>query len=242
MREPARRAARPAPSLAAGPARRPAGAAPSPHARLLVVGQAVGNRSLARALHAAGGDFLQRWKQSANAEGACGYFVRRRVFTGPTASKKGVIVQKITRAFDVKKVSDGSSLSGSGLDAYVTDPASSVHAGVAEYWEAFDVGKREGTVTDVWGIPSLMPQGSNGKDTTKGSFVMTGSAAYYDGVTAADLGFTSVGCPVSGVVPSLTSAPNVSGQTKLGNDLDYKVTVTWDSSSDDTLYSKVVDA
>ena len=195
-----------------------------------------------RSLHALGGDFRHSMVQTADKEGLCGYFVRVRKLHGPTSSKTGVIVQKINRTFDVKKTADGSALAGATLNAYVTDPDSSVHADVTEYWEAFDIKTRDGTVRDTWGLPALIPaKGSDGKNTTKGSFLMTGTASYYDGVTAAGLGFTGAAVAVSGTVPSMAIAPTVVSGTKLGGDVTYQVAVTWDSSSDATLYSKVVD-
>src|SRR5688500_13361974 len=77
-------------------------------------------------------------------EGPCGNFERRRTWRVANPVQ-GIIVQKIDRTFNVH--SAAGPLAGAALDAYVTDPGSSVHATQTTYWEAWTV-DATGAVSD----------------------------------------------------------------------------------------------
>lgn len=171
-------------------------------------------------------------------EGACGWFARSRQWRVANP-RRGVIIQKVTREFDVESYDDASgtwsTLSGTALDAYVTDPDSSVCATDEEYWEVWKV-RADGRVEqniDTFGLCSLIPDktAANFANTTRGSFTMTGVAAFYPTSDEPDeLGFTEGAVEAAGELLSTTTDPT-GGLTASPGTVTFTVTVTWDSTS-----------
>jgi len=172
-------------------------------------------------------------------EGECGGFERRRTLSVNPA-QQGVIVQEINRVFAVEQW-DGTAwvpLPTASIDAYVTAKGSSVHATVGRYWELWEV-DAQGNVSDgaedTFGLPSIIP-GRKRKDTTRGSYTITGSAVFYPTAAApGTLGFTRGGAaPAGGLFSTLTDpSGSLSGLTATGHPVTCRVDVTWDSSAAD---------
>ncbi|MFJ9690710.1 DUF4157 domain-containing protein [Kitasatospora sp. NPDC101183] len=179
-------------------------------------------------------------------EGECGYFERRRALS-VNPPQQGVIVQEITRVFDVKEW-DGQgwvALPDTAIDGYVTAKNSSVNATVGRYWELWQV-DAQGNVSDggedTFGLPSIIP-GRKRVNTTQGSYTITGDAVFYPTAAApATLGFTRGGAaPAGGLFSTLTDpsgAIAAAGLTPTGQAVRCRVRVEWDSSSADR-YSDV---
>lgn len=176
-------------------------------------------------------------------EGVCGNFSRVRDWN-VTNPVQGLIIQKVTRTFTVERSIPGTGwtpITGAALDAYVTDPDSTVHATVGQYWELWTV-DAHGTVSDggddTFALCSLIADGTQHHDTTKGSFVISGEARFYStGTAPAALGFTRGGGGVEvagGLYSRLTDpagAISAAGLTTVSQPVTFTVTVTWDSTS-----------
>jgi hypothetical protein len=177
-------------------------------------------------------------------EGLCGYFVRARTWNLANAVK-GLVIQKVTRTFNVEAHQGGgvwASISGTALDNYVTDPNASVHATDTEYWEVWEVGPRGGFTPknkkDTFALTSLIPDANSVTDSTKGSFVIRGEAYFYPtDKSPADLGF-GTNVAAAGGLFSRASDPasdlTTNGVTAVGSAVIYTVTVTWDSTDSTT--------
>lgn len=181
-------------------------------------------------------------------EGLCGNFQRVRQWNVANPVQ-GVIVQEVWRTFRVRTVIGGAALAGAALDAYVTDPRSSVHATETHYWELWQV-TGAGVVSDggndTFGLCSLIPWNGPGpirnrdiERTTKGSFVMRGLAQFYPTAAApATFGFARNGVAAAGGLFSSLVAP-VGLPAAVGATVDYRVTVKWNSGKRTKRYSTV---
>lgn len=241
------RRARPARSAAAPARQPPRRAKTAGPAALLQSRLAAGNAAVSRwvaggrrPVAARGGANLEHSAAWGKEEAECGNFRRDRTFTPPDG-KTGVIVQKITRTFDVTRLDTGAKIDGAQIDTYCTEPGSAPHATDTQYWEAWDVTKAGETHDDAWQLcsiapdPATLPPDGNGKpdfrNTTRGTFAMRGTAGFYDGITASSLGMRrgAVGC--AGGLPSATGDPAPAGQ--VGPAVVYGLDVVWDSSVQD---------
>lgn len=174
-------------------------------------------------------------------EGLCGNFARARTWNVANPVK-GLIIQKVTRVFNVEAFQNGSwtSISGANLDAYVTEPGSSVHATTTEYWEVWAVGPRGGFGADgkkdTFGLASLIPAANTGADTTKGTYRISGEAHFYPtDKEPADLGFARGAVQAAGGLFSRTTNPagdlTSAGVTASGSAVSYTVNVSWNSTT-----------
>lgn len=168
-------------------------------------------------------------------EGICGNFKRTRKWNLRNG-KKGLIIQKVTRTFVVESY-DGTTQTWSpnaALDAYVTDPGSSVHATETQYWEAWTV-SNNGTVVkneDSFSLCSLIPDpaAASYANTTKGTFTICGEAYYYPtNSTAASLGFAADTVGAAGDLLSTTNDPGAPGAVAYGPVM-FTCVSTWDST------------
>jgi len=147
-----------------------------------------------------------------------------------------VIVQKVTKTIDIKKVSSPTvAMSAAEIDLYVTDPSSSTNlAGQMVYWELWRVGPRGGitpTNEDCFGLCAIIPRAGGTQDTTLGTFTMKGEAAFYaTTATDATLGFTANGVAAAGGLASTTADPTRNLPAPTSNVVTRTVAVTWDSS------------
>lgn len=188
------------------------------------------------------------FRKGDNEEGYCGNFkrVRRWQVNNPV---RGVIVQHVTRTFDVTLVQTGQPLAAAALDGYVTDPGSAVHGQVTQYWELWLV-SADGEVSDggddTFGLCSIIPAAAQLWNTTRGVFTIAGTARFYPCASTPDqLGFqpgddTSVagGLPWSRTDP--TEQLRAAGLTASGDPVRYTVRSRWDSS-DGTTHPRSVD-
>ncbi|MGW7225075.1 eCIS core domain-containing protein [Streptomyces cyaneofuscatus] len=179
-------------------------------------------------------------------EGECGYFERRRRLS-VNPPQQGLIIQEINRVFAVQQW-DGSAwtaLPAANIDSYVTAQGSDVFATVGRYWELWIV-DAQGNVSDggedTFSLASIIP-GRKRKDTTRGTYTITGDAAFYPTTVAPGaLGFTQGGAgPAGGLFSTLTDpsgAIAASGLVATGQPVHCQVHVAWDSSAPDR-YSTV---
>jgi hypothetical protein len=183
------------------------------------------------------GPALSAYLDGAGTESPCGGFTRKRRWrvTDPVA---GVIIQEVTRTFAVEHLDNTgtwTAIGGDALDAYVTDPASSVEAGCTHYWELWRV-RADGTIIhneDKFTLCSLIPDANARANTTRGSFTITGVAAFYEtDETPTDLGFTQNSVAAAGMLFARDSDPagDISHLDPVGDTVTYTVTSTWDSS------------
>jgi len=174
-------------------------------------------------------------------EGECGYFERRRQLS-VNPPQQGLIIQEINRVFAVEEW-DGSAwtaLPSANIDAYVTAKASNVFATVGRYWELWVV-DAQGNVSDggedTFSLASIIP-GRKRKDTTRGTYTITGDAAFYPtAVAPGTLGFTRGGAAPAGGLFSTLSDPSgaiaSNGLTATGQPVRCRVQTAWDSSAAD---------
>lgn len=174
-------------------------------------------------------------------EGECGYFERRRQLS-VNPPQQGLIIQEITRVFAVEQW-DGSAwaaLPAANIDSYVTAKGSDVFATVGRYWELWLV-DAQGNVSDggedTFSLASIIP-GRKRKDTTRGTYTITGDASFYPtAVAPATLGFTRGGAGPAGGLFSTLSDPSgaiaANGLTATGQPVRCRVQSTWDSSAAD---------
>ncbi|WP_435847452.1 eCIS core domain-containing protein [Streptomyces cyaneofuscatus] len=148
-------------------------------------------------------------------EGECGYFERRRQLS-VNPPQQGLIIQEINRVFAVQQW-DGSAwtaLPAANIDSYVTARGSDVFATVGRYWELWIV-DAQGNVSDggedTFSLASIIP-GKKRKDTTRGTYTITGDAAFYPTTVAPGaLGFTQGGAgPAGGLFSTLTDPSGAS--------------------------------
>lgn len=176
----------------------------------------------------------------AGTEGPCGGFTRIRNWT-VTNGRRGLIIQRVTRTFAVERHNGSTwgAIADDVLNGYVTDAGSSVCALDTNYWEVWRV-RADGSVInngDRFALCSLIPLSTapSYANTTKGTFTMTGVAAFYPtDRTPADLGFAAGAVEAAGGLPSRTADPAgdlaSAGVVASGADVTYTVTVTWDSA------------
>ena len=178
-------------------------------------------------------------------EGYCGNFQRVRQW-GVTNPVEGVIVQRVTRAFAVSKVNQSALMSGSELNGYVRGQGSTVNGNDTDYYELWTVDSR-GRVSDggddTFGLCSIIPGDvSTIKNSTKGTFTMTGSATFYpsrtDATTLQGYGFRKRAVVSAGGLYSMTGSPRSLPQSA-GVAVTYAVTSAWDSTNVDEPWSTV---
>lgn len=173
-------------------------------------------------------------------EGPCGGFKRTRKWYLANG-RQGLIIQKVTRAFDVERFDSGAwtAIGGATLNGYVTDAESSICAGDTLYWECWKV-NRDGVAIkneDSFALCSLIPAKSPASyaNTTKGSFTITGEASFYPTeYDPEDVGFAEGAVAAAGELFSRATDP--AGEltrlriTAAGDSVTYTVTSTWDST------------
>ena len=179
-------------------------------------------------------------------EGECGYFERRRQLS-VNPPQQGLIIQEINRTFAVEQW-DGSAwvaLPNTNIDAYVTAKSSHVYATVGRYWELWEV-DAQGNVSDggedTFSLAAIIP-GKKRKDTTRGTYRITGDAVFYPTTVApGTLGFARGGAaPAGGLYSTLTDPSGAIAANQLtatGQPVRCQVDVRWDSSAQDR-YSDV---
>jgi len=172
-------------------------------------------------------------------EGRVGNFSRARRWQ-VTNPQLGVIIQQVVRTFNVDRW-DGTAwqpLAGAAMDAYVTDPNSAVHATTQQYWELWTVdatGTVSDTGIDTFGLCSIIPNARTLRNTTRGTFTITGTASFYPtAVVPGTLGFARNAVAAAGGLFSRTTNPagdlGTAGRAASGAPVTYSVTAAWDSS------------
>jgi Domain of unknown function (DUF4157) len=164
-------------------------------------------------------------------EGDCGYFERRRAWS-VNPPEQGVIVQHIQRSFDVSKVNEVNMLSPQEIDDYVVSKGSRPYATENEYWELWEV-EANGTVKDggedTFSLCSIK-SGRQSKNTTKGTFIITGTAEFYPTTDVpSKFGFSRNSVNAAGGLFSTTSAPH-DLPAAVGSPVTHTATVEWDST------------
>lgn len=174
-------------------------------------------------------------------EGYCGNFQRIRGWQVANPVQ-GFIVQEITRTFNVTLGRLGAPLAGGALNAYVRDPASSVHSLETHYWELWQV-QADGTISDggedTFGLCSIIPWDGQGRlnvrrdvqHTTVGRFVMTGSARFYPTAAAVPAIFRRNAVQAAGGLFSTANNPTAHLPASAPGVVNYTVTAAWDSWS-----------
>lgn len=190
-------------------------------------------------------------------EGVCGYFTRTRQLHVLHAGLPGVIVQKVTRSFDVERFDDDSGLwiqiSGSDIDSYV-GAESCPYAQVSTYWELWRV-RDDGRVagqTDSFSLCAIIPpdrDSENAENTSRGSFTIEAEMLYYEAperdmtIVATQLGFADDSNHPAGQLPHRDDDPAEDlmglGFEPVGNSVRFKVTSSWDSGQKGEVLSKV---
>jgi hypothetical protein len=184
-------------------------------------------------------------------EGYCGTFERSRLWV-VTNLVAGVIIQEINRAFNVLNARTGAALAGAALDGYVRNPNSSVNATELRYWELWEV-DAHGAVSDgsidTWGLPSLILWNGRGRlnfaryvrNTTRGAYVMTGSARFCAGL-AVPAAFVASAVANAGTLRATVADPTAALPASTSGPVNHQVTVTWDSrpGAGRSPYSRVV--
>jgi hypothetical protein len=195
---------------------------------------------------------------SGGQEGLCGYFIRTRQLYVTNSGKPGVIVQKVTRNFNVQCWDRGltawKNMNGQEIDAYVGTGVSCPYASVGGYWELWTV-RADGSVvngSDAFSLCSIIPPGTTegtAANTSKGSFTIVGEMYYYQApsentkIKATTLGFQVNTSHPAGQLPHRDDDPRTDLTSQrfaaFGQPEIFQVTSTWDSSSADTTYSTV---
>ncbi len=181
----------------------------------------------------------------------CGGFARHVgwVLTPPDVGP-GIIVQHVKRGYkNVVDVNTGNALTELNIKNVTanSDRPNDVY-GTNEYWEVWTVDNGK-TVPSYSGILSngdddtfqVMPilYGKRAtKNTTKGTFEITGKATFYSTSTEADtpdvlaarLGFKAGNAIAAGAIPSRLSAPAIPNAWAKSNELTRTISVTWDST------------
>lgn len=173
--------------------------------------------------------------ETGNDYGAAGYFEVRKTWqvTPPT---EGVIVQHVTRTFQVWEVDLPTQMTAQEINDYVTG-SSQPYADITEYWEAWTVdasGKVSDGGEDTFSLCSIKP-GRSYKHTTKGTFIIAGQANFYPiaSPTPATLGFAQNGVATAGGLFSTTTDPTANLGAASGNPVFHSVTVTWNTALKD---------
>jgi hypothetical protein len=166
-----------------------------------------------------------------------GAFYRKRTFKLPDGKSTGVILQHVTRVFDVDLIQNNHAtltpgkMSNANIDTYVTSSTSHAHATDNDYWEAWDA--PSAGLYDEFQLCGIKPPGTRLWNTTKGNFTMKGVASFYDGISAANLGLTTAAVGVAGVLPSSKAQPANLGAhatKKYGADVTYTVKSVWNTT------------
>jgi hypothetical protein len=174
------------------------------------------------------------------AEGRCGYFerVKRWHVANPVP---GVIVQHVTRTFEVQEVGKLGNMSGVALNNYVKTLGSTVNATETDYWELWDVdgaGNVSDGGTDTFGLCAIQPKGNLITNTTKGRFTMVGEARFYPTTTSpVALGFKRNAVTSAGGLYSTFHNPAANLPAPVGPSIKHRVIVNWDSSHDGRRYT-----
>jgi hypothetical protein len=173
----------------------------------------------------------------------CGNVMRKRRWVVNDPDKRGgIIIQKVTRIFNVQ-VWDGTSNSWidlTDIDTYVQNTVAKPHPAINPYWEAWDV-DADGTVefggTDTFAVGSIIPnadhEGLTSADlanTTKGDITVIGEARFIPGLRRRDLRgmFEPQADHPAGVIPSTNTAPgSLTGGYEAAA---YTLQVSWDST------------
>lgn len=164
-------------------------------------------------------------------EGDCGYFERRRAWS-VNPPVQGVIIQHIQRTFDVYKVKEGNKLTPAEIDDYVVSKGSAPYATENDYWELWEV-EASGTIQDggedTFSLCSIKGRGPS-KNTTRGTFTITGTAEFYPTTAApSTFGFNRGTVKAAGGLFSMASAPHGLPAAS-GSQVTHTATVEWDST------------
>jgi len=176
---------------------------------------------------------------------SCGSFARHRNWElswSDTSLVKttvnGSIIQVVTRKFNVEQCTDAENdvwahMDEGAIDTYVS-AHSRAYATIDVYWEAWEVKDGAALYADLFGLCPIVPD-ANGDPTftTRGTFVMTGKAAYYPDIDDAELkklGFSVLADHPSNGLLATNSDPGL-GAYAAFDAPDYTVTVTWNSNT-----------
>jgi hypothetical protein len=169
-------------------------------------------------------------------EGLCGNFSRVREWAIANP-QRGVIVQEVTRTFNVQQYTADQGwvpINGQALDTYVANSGGTANATVLKYWELWTVDE-QGNVSDggadTFGMTSLIQTPQQIHDTTKGSFMISGTAYFF--ATDQDpttLGFQRDAVVTAGGLFSTAVQPQLNSLTPASGPITYTVHSTWDST------------
>lgn len=173
--------------------------------------------------------------ETKNDNGAAGSFEYRKRWEvdHPVA---GIIVQHVTREFHVHEVGSIHEMTGAEIDSYIGGGSSNAYGTVLEYWELWTVdasGKVGPVDEDTFGLCAIKPKKTRGyRDTTTGTFTITGVANFYPNTTAPDLlGFTLNGVETAGGLYSTATDPTSSLGPTMGSTIRHEVKVVWDTET-----------
>jgi hypothetical protein len=163
---------------------------------------------------------------------ACGGF-KRVIEWDVMRPRKGLIIQKVTRRFEVRKVGVRGNMTGTEINAYITNPRSDAYATETKYWELWRV-NAGGVVSDggddTFSLCSIVPRSRGFRNTTEGRFTITGEAGFYPtSATPSSLGFRRRSVGAAGGLFSRRSDPSRLPR-QAGPTLRHRVTVTWNST------------
>jgi len=177
----------------------------------------------------------------------CGHFTSKRRWLVETGGRSGVIVQHITRTFNIRKCDNPnelvianrtwSALLAGQIDGYCNNPDYRTYDDCLTYWEAWEVaagGNVRGN-PDELSLCSIIPDGDESRAlySTQGSYSVSGTASFYPGISLEDLardhGFSQQSDHPAGVLYSTNTDPGDLGVTGYAGD-PFTVTSTWDSA------------
>ncbi len=181
---------------------------------------------------------------------ACGHFVSKRRWTVTTGGRSGVIVQRITRTFNLLKCQNPDepivanrtwvALSAGDIDTYCNNAAYRTYDNHLDYWEAWEVTASATVVgnPDTLSLCSIIPNGDTSKIcySTSGTYTISGTGIFYPGFSLAklqnDFGFAKQSEHPAGELISRDTDPGDLGVEGYAAD-PFTITCTWDSAKDD---------
>lgn len=127
------------------------------------------------------------------------------------------------------------------IEDYITSKTSDAYPHITQYWELWTV-DASGTVSDegddTFQLCSITSKAGAYRNTTKGTFVITGDARFYPIMQdPSTLGFTQDEDFPAGGLWSTTTDPTGSLGTARSTPLKITVTVRWDTTFEDGAYT-----
>ncbi len=156
---------------------------------------------------------------------------------------KGFIVQHVTRTFDVFKLGEKQKMTADEIKKYIRSETMDAYPHMTEYWELWEVDEKgrvggdEDDPEDTFQLCSITPNGSKRRNTTKGTFIITGEARFYPFTkTPSELGFKrEVDAPAGGLWSTTTDPTSALGPP-MSSPVKITVTVTWDTTHKSNKY------